>query len=81
MEAQDRLDSQEEGFKKLFEEEKTKFIQAYRAKLNQELQTQSEIINERYEYRAHMLSILLTLAQPEGGGYCPRYRDAASLDP
>ena len=47
MEAQDKLDNQEEGFKKLFEEEKNKFIQAYRAKLNQELQTQSEIINER----------------------------------
>jgi MICOS complex subunit MIC60 len=47
MEAQDRLDSQEEGFRKQFEEEKAKFVQAYRAKLNQELQTQSEIINER----------------------------------
>ena len=31
-----------------FEDEKAKFIQAYREKLNRELQTQSEIINERY---------------------------------
>jgi MICOS complex subunit MIC60 len=48
MEAQDKLDSQEEGFRQFFEEEKSKFIQAYREKLNRELQTQSEIINERY---------------------------------
>lgn len=47
MEAQDKLDSQEEGFRQFFEEEKAKFIQAYREKLNRELQTQSEIINER----------------------------------
>lgn len=47
MEAQDKLDSQEEGFRHFFEEEKAKFIQAYREKLNQELRTQSEIINER----------------------------------
>ncbi|GJE94576.1 hypothetical protein PsYK624_107460 [Phanerochaete sordida] len=47
MEAQDRMDSQEEGFRKFFEEEKGKFVQAYREKLNRELQTQSEIINER----------------------------------
>ena len=48
MEAQDKLDSQEEGFRQFFEDEKAKFIQAYREKLNRELQTQSEIINERY---------------------------------
>ncbi|KIP10515.1 hypothetical protein PHLGIDRAFT_101187 [Phlebiopsis gigantea 11061_1 CR5-6] len=47
MEAQDKLDSQEDGFRKFFEQEKQKFVQAYREKLNQELQTQSEIINER----------------------------------
>ncbi|KAI0091108.1 mitochondrial inner membrane protein Mitofilin [Irpex rosettiformis] len=47
MEAQDKLDSQEEGFRHFFEEEKAKFTQAYREKLNRELQTQSEIINER----------------------------------
>ncbi|CAL1717111.1 unnamed protein product [Somion occarium] len=47
MEGQDKLDSQEEGFRKFFEDEKAKFIQAYREKLNRELQTQSEIINER----------------------------------
>ncbi|KAF8071811.1 mitochondrial inner membrane protein Mitofilin [Lyophyllum atratum] len=47
MEAQDKLDSQEEDFKKFFEEERAKLIQAYRAKLNHELQTQTELINER----------------------------------
>ncbi|KAI0925613.1 hypothetical protein AcV5_008303 [Taiwanofungus camphoratus] len=47
MEAQDKLDSQETDFRKFFEEEKAKFVQAYREKLNRELQTQSEIINER----------------------------------
>ena len=48
MEAQDKLDSQEDGFRKFFEQEKQKFVQAYRERLNQELHTQSEIINERY---------------------------------
>ncbi|KAI0077072.1 hypothetical protein K474DRAFT_1684496 [Panus rudis PR-1116 ss-1] len=47
MQAQDKLDSQEEGFRKLFEEEKARFIRAYREKLNKELEAQSEIINER----------------------------------
>ncbi|TCD63207.1 Formation of crista junctions protein 1 [Steccherinum ochraceum] len=47
MAAQDKLDSQEDDFRKLFEEEKGKFIAAYREKLNKELETQSEIINER----------------------------------
>ena len=47
MEAQDKLDSQEDDFRKYFEEEKAKFVAAYREKLNRELQTQSEIINER----------------------------------
>ncbi|GBE87894.1 mitochondrial inner membrane protein Mitofilin [Sparassis latifolia] len=47
MEAQDKLDNQENDFRKYFEEEKAKFVHAYREKLNHELQTQSEIINER----------------------------------
>ncbi|KAF8896087.1 mitochondrial inner membrane protein Mitofilin [Infundibulicybe gibba] len=47
MEAQDKLDSQEEGFRKFFDEERVKFVQAYREKLNHELQTQTELINER----------------------------------
>lgn len=48
MEAQDKLDSQEIGYKQLFEQERAKFIQAYREKLNHELQVQTELINERY---------------------------------
>ncbi|KAI0671864.1 mitochondrial inner membrane protein Mitofilin [Trametes maxima] len=47
MQAQDKLDSQEEGFRKFFEQERAKIIQEYRQKLDHELQTQSEIINER----------------------------------
>jgi mitofilin len=48
MMAQDKLDNQEEDFRKLFNEEKARFVQAYRAKLEYELQTQTELINERY---------------------------------
>jgi mitofilin len=55
MEAQDKLDGQEESFRKFFEEERVKFIQAYREKLNHELRTQTELINERY------ISITFTL--------------------
>ena len=48
MQAQDKLDSQEESFRKFFEQERAKMIYEYRQKLAHELQTQSEIINERY---------------------------------
>jgi mitofilin len=48
MASQDKLDSQEDEFRKLFDEERVKLIKAYREKLSQELQTQSEIINERW---------------------------------
>jgi mitofilin len=47
MEAQDKLDSQEEGFRKFFDEERSKLVEGYRAKLDLELQTQTELINER----------------------------------
>jgi mitofilin len=47
MEAQDKLDSQEEGFRKFFDAERMKFVQAYREKLDHELRTQTELINER----------------------------------
>lgn len=60
MEAQDKLDSQEEGYKQLFEQERARFIQAYREKLNHELQVQTELINERYVVlafdRPHVIS-------------------------
>lgn len=48
MEAQDKLDSQEEGFRKFFNEQQSKLVQAYREKLDHELRTQTELINERY---------------------------------
>jgi len=47
MEAQDKLDSQEEGFRKFFDAERMKLVQAYREKLDHELRTQTELINER----------------------------------
>ncbi|KAG8766932.1 Formation of crista junctions protein 1 [Ceratobasidium sp. 428] len=47
MDSKDRLDKQEEEWKGLFDEEKAKIVAAYRAKLNAELETQSEIINQR----------------------------------
>lgn len=48
MGAQDKLDSQEDEFRKLFDEERVRLVKTYREKLSQELQTQSEIINERW---------------------------------
>lgn len=50
MEAQDKLDHQEVDFKKILDEERSKMVKAYREKLEHELQTQSEIINERYVF-------------------------------
>lgn len=48
--AQDKIDRQEEDWKQLFEDERNKIISGYRAKLQRELETQQEIINERYRY-------------------------------
>ncbi|THH08884.1 hypothetical protein EW145_g2401 [Phellinidium pouzarii] len=47
MSAQDKIDEQELEFKIFFEDERRKATQAYREKLENELRTQSEIINER----------------------------------
>ncbi|KAG6821316.1 hypothetical protein H0H93_000177 [Arthromyces matolae] len=47
MEAQDKLDNQEDDFRKFFDRERQSLIQTYRAKLNHELETQTELINER----------------------------------
>ncbi|KAF8519558.1 mitochondrial inner membrane protein Mitofilin [Gautieria morchelliformis] len=47
MDAQDKMDLQEEDWRIYADNERQRTIQAYRAKLQQELQTQSEIINER----------------------------------
>ncbi|KAH9960943.1 mitochondrial inner membrane protein Mitofilin [Russula dissimulans] len=47
LQAQDKLESQETDFRAFFEEEKARFAKAYREKLEQELRTQSDIINER----------------------------------
>jgi mitofilin len=47
LQVQDKLESQETGFRAYFEEEKAHFAKAYREKLEHELRTQSDIINER----------------------------------
>ncbi|KAG2107255.1 mitochondrial inner membrane protein Mitofilin [Suillus discolor] len=47
LDAQDKLDSQQDGFRKFYDEERGRFAQVYREKLEQELRTQTEIINER----------------------------------
>ncbi|KAK7033435.1 MICOS complex subunit MIC60 [Favolaschia claudopus] len=47
MEAQDRLDGQEQEFRRYFDEERARLTHAYREKLENELHTQTELINER----------------------------------
>ncbi|KAG1738352.1 mitochondrial inner membrane protein Mitofilin [Suillus paluster] len=47
LEAQDKLDSQQEGFRTFYDQERARFSQVYREKLEQELRTQTELINER----------------------------------
>ncbi|KAJ6612150.1 mitochondrial inner membrane protein Mitofilin [Mycena sp. CBHHK59/15] len=47
MEAQDKLDGQEQEFRRYFDEERARLTQAYREKLENELQIQTELINER----------------------------------
>ncbi|KAF9068952.1 mitochondrial inner membrane protein Mitofilin [Rhodocollybia butyracea] len=47
MESQDRLDNQEEEFRKLFDLRQSQLVQSYRQKLEEELKTQTELINER----------------------------------
>lgn len=47
LQSQDKLESQETDFRAFFEEEKARFAKAYREKLEQELRSQSDIINER----------------------------------
>lgn len=48
MEGQDKLEHQEHIFRTFFEQERARFIQAYREKLDHELRVQTELINERY---------------------------------
>jgi MICOS complex subunit MIC60 len=47
LQAQDKLEAQETDFRTFYEEEKARFAKAYREKVEQELRTQSDIINER----------------------------------
>lgn len=61
MEAQDKLDNQEDEFRKFYDQERMKFAQAYREKLEHELKTQTELINERYALTLCPSSDSLTL--------------------
>ncbi|KAJ7081769.1 mitochondrial inner membrane protein Mitofilin [Mycena belliarum] len=47
MEAQDKLDGQEQEFRRYFDEQRKSLTQAYREKLENELRTQTDLINER----------------------------------
>ncbi|KAF9234220.1 mitochondrial inner membrane protein Mitofilin [Melanogaster broomeanus] len=47
IEAQDKLDLQKEDIEKFVEEEKARYAQAYREKLDNELKVQTDLINER----------------------------------
>jgi len=79
METQDKLDVQEEGFRKAFEQEKTRIIHAYREKLDHELKTQTEIINERLVIGISFFPRANVLLQIKGGGDCTRNRTPTSL--
>ena len=56
MEGQDRLDQQEQEFRTFFEQERARIIQAYREKLDRELEVQTELINERYVAVRHQVT-------------------------
>lgn len=47
VDAQDKIDAQEEGFKVMLDDERQRILDLYRQKLAHELETQSEIINQR----------------------------------
>ncbi|KAJ7056972.1 mitochondrial inner membrane protein Mitofilin [Mycena amicta] len=47
MQSQDRLDGQEQEFRQYFDQHRTQLTAAYREKLENELQTQTDLINER----------------------------------
>jgi MICOS complex subunit MIC60 len=83
MEAQDRMDTQEETFRKVLDEERKALIQAYREKLEKELATQSEIIDQRYFYLllTRIRALTMMCAQPQGGSDRSGHRAPAPLDP
>lgn len=57
LQAQDKLENQESDFRVFFEEEKARFAKAYREKVEQELRTQSNIINERSVSSVHAVAL------------------------
>jgi MICOS complex subunit MIC60 len=46
--AQDKLDSQDEEWRKYFDQERVSLLEKYQEKLDNELATQKDLINERY---------------------------------
>ncbi|KAG8908367.1 Formation of crista junctions protein 1 [Tulasnella sp. 403] len=76
-EAQDKIDRQEEDWKSLFDEERAKIMNQYRQKLQRELETQQELINQRLKeeviaqgielQRRWMREIKVRVEQERGG--------------
>lgn len=57
IEAQDKLDLQQEDFGKFLEEERARYAQTYREKLEHELRTQTELVNERWVISRAMIEL------------------------
>lgn len=87
MAAQDKLDYQEQDFRALFDEEKIKMAKTYREKLESELRTQTEIINERLkqeviaqgiELQRRWVREIKIRVEQERGGRLGKLEDLAS---
>jgi len=57
VQAEDKLENQESDFRAFFEEEKVRFAEAYLEKLEQELRTQSDIVDERCVYLLSLVAL------------------------
>lgn len=81
LESQDKLDSQQDEFVKFHDQERAMITQIYREKLEQELRTQTEIINERYVAATNSAPVTSHHLQVEGGSDRAGHRDAEAVDP
>ena len=57
VQAEDKLENQESDFRAFFEEEKPRFAEAYLEKLEQELRTQSDIVDKRCVYLLSLVAL------------------------
>lgn len=73
----ERLDTQEEDWRKAFDDERKKLVEAYKSKLETELETQQELINQRLkeevvaqgiELQRRWVSEVKTRVEQERGG-------------